>query len=161
MADDAPAVEMTAPPMLAAPCPARPTRHQRHLWLGPVLTAPATARQAATEFLGSCGLAELAETTAQVVSELVTNAVLVSRTSVDSRRPIPPPIGFTLSAESGRVLVEVWDCSEDPPVVLLPGTYSENGRGLFLVACLSEMWGWSDAQRGKCVWAEIAKESAQ
>lgn len=169
MADEAPTVGMAAPPTVrephavpaaAPPSSERPARNQRHLWLGPIRSAPATARGAATEFLLSCGLAEQAEAAQQVISELVTNAVVASRALIDERRPIPPPVGFRISADAGRVLVEVWDCSDIPPVAAVPGEFSEHGRGLLLVEAYADRWGWYPAPRGKCVWAAIT-ESGQ
>lgn len=140
----------------AVPSPGvRPIRGHRHLWLGPIRSTPAVARDAATEFLVSCGLGDLAEAAQQVVSELVTNAVLASRALIDERRPIPPPVGFSISADVGRVLVEVWDCSDLPPAVKVAGEFSEHGRGLLLVEAYADRWGWHPAPRGKCVWATI------
>jgi anti-sigma regulatory factor (Ser/Thr protein kinase) len=127
------------------------------LRLGPVQTAPATARGSATEFLLSCGLAELAEAAQLVVSELVTNAMLASRALINEHRPVPPPVGFSISVSADWVLVEVWDCSDAPPVITAPDEFSENSRGLLLVEAYANRWGWYPAQRGKRVWAVIAK----
>jgi anti-sigma regulatory factor (Ser/Thr protein kinase) len=127
------------------------------LRLGPVHTAPATARGSTTEFLLSCGLSELAEAAQLVVSELVTNAMLASRALISERRPLPPPMGFSISASPDWVLVEVWDCSDVPPVITAPGEFSENSRGLLLVEAYANRWGWYPVQRGKRVWAVIAK----
>ncbi|SMF18358.1 ATP-binding protein [Streptomyces sp. Amel2xC10] len=57
----------------------------------------------------------------------------------------------------GAVLcVEVCDSSPVLPRPGLPDAYSESGRGLFLVAALTDRYGADPTPTGKRCWAEIA-----
>ena len=66
------------------------------------------------------------------------------------RRPsataLKAPIRLRLSSNGREVLIEVWDADPTPPqrpaldADNLPLAMAESGRGLFLVASLSERW---------------------
>jgi anti-sigma regulatory factor (Ser/Thr protein kinase) len=130
-----------------------------YLELGALLTASACARLHTKQLLWEWGLARLAGSSVAVVSELVTNAY---ETTV--RRQLGTPICFRLSSNGRQVLIEVWDADPTPPqppaldVSNLPLADEESGRGLFLVAALSERWSCYavSAEGGKVVWAEVA-----
>ncbi|MDI2132413.1 ATP-binding SpoIIE family protein phosphatase [Yinghuangia seranimata] len=110
------------------------------------------ARDLATRQLAAWNLDELAFTTELVVSELVTNAV---------RYGGGGPI--TLRLIRGNVLVcEVSDPSNTQPRLRHARTTDEGGRGLFLIAQLTQRWGSRYQQSGKTIWAEqsLADEPA-
>lgn len=127
-----------------------------YLELGALPTAVACARVHARQVLWEWGLGELAEVSEAVVSELVTNAY-----EATIRHQLPTPIRLRLSSNGRQALIEVWDADTTPPrrPVLdangLPPETAESGRGLFLVAALSERWSCYRLGSGKVVWAEI------
>jgi anti-sigma regulatory factor (Ser/Thr protein kinase) len=79
-------------------------------------------------------------------SELVTNAVLHARTELT----------LTLELRDGRVRISVEDRSRAPATLRHYQTDALTGRGLGVVAALSDSWGISAAADGKVVWAEVA-----
>ena len=79
-------------------------------------------------------------------SELVTNAVLHARTELT----------LTLELRDGRVRISVKDRSKAPPTLRHYQADALTGRGLGVVAALSDSWGVSAAADGKVVWAEVA-----
>jgi anti-sigma regulatory factor (Ser/Thr protein kinase) len=79
-------------------------------------------------------------------SELVTNAVLHARTELT----------LTLELRDGRVRIGVEDRSRAPATLRHYQTDALTGRGLRVVAALSDSWGISAAADGKVVWAEVA-----
>ncbi|MCD0482092.1 ATP-binding protein [Streptacidiphilus sp. ASG 303] len=95
--------------------------------------------------------AALAETLVLVVSELVTNAV------VHTGSPAVLRLLFPLGDESGApaVRVEVADASGAPPQPRRAEDDAVGGRGLELVDCLCDRWGWAPDGSGKRVWCEI------
>ncbi|MDT0566484.1 ATP-binding protein [Streptomyces sp. DSM 3412] len=91
----------------------------------------------------------LADITALLVSELVTNAL----------RHATGPIGVRLvrpADPSGTLLVEVSDPLPDPPRERAADADDESGRGLQLVAWSSRAWGTRPGETGKTVWFELA-----
>ena len=79
-------------------------------------------------------------------SELVTNAVLHARTDLT----------LTLELDDGRARISVKDQSQAPATLRHYRTDALTGRGLGVVAALSDSWGISAAADGKVVWAEVA-----
>jgi len=130
-----------------------------YLELGALPTAVSCARLHVRQVLWEWGLGELAEASEAVVSELVTNAY---ETTV--RHRLPAPIRLRLSSNGQQALIEVGDGDRTPPsrpgatgTGDLPPETAESGRGLFLVAALSERWScYRLSERGKVVWAEVA-----
>nr|WP_243638868.1 SpoIIE family protein phosphatase/ATP-binding protein [Streptacidiphilus pinicola] len=106
--------------------------------------AVARARADVAGQLAAWGLDELAFTTELIISELTTNAI----------RYGSGPIRVRLLHD--RVLtVEVSDGSSTSPHLRYAATTDEGGRGLFLVAQLSERWGTRyTGGGGKVIWAE-------
>ncbi|MEV5440699.1 SpoIIE family protein phosphatase [Streptomyces sp. NPDC052682] len=103
----------------------------------------AATRQAATEQLAAWGLDDAAFVTELVVSELVTNAI----------RYGAPPI--TLRLIRDRTLIcEVSDGSSTSPHLRRAHAFDEGGRGLLLVAQLTQRWGSRQTARGKTIWCE-------
>jgi two-component sensor histidine kinase len=76
-----------------------------------------------------------------LVSELVTNA----------RRHGAPPAELRLRRTSGEILVEVQDSSPALPRPRDAGPAEDTGRGLRLVAAISERWGTRPDVDGKSV----------
>ncbi|CUW26143.1 Phosphoserine phosphatase RsbU [Streptomyces reticuli] len=103
----------------------------------------AVFRQAATERLTAWGLAETAFVTELVVSELVTNAIRYGE----------PPIRLRLIRDRA-LICEVSDASSTSPHLRRAHAYDEGGRGLLLVAQLTQRWGSRQTLAGKTIWAE-------
>ncbi|NUR01886.1 MAG: SpoIIE family protein phosphatase [Streptomyces sp.] len=101
------------------------------------------ARTAVTGQLAAWGLDELAFTTELVASELVTNAI----------RHATGPVQLRLLRDRA-LLCEVSDGSSTSPRLRRALTEDEGGRGLFLVAQLTERWGTRYTPYGKVIWTE-------
>jgi hypothetical protein len=70
--------------------------------------------------------------------------------------PEPPPIGMRLLGNAQRLVLEVWDCHPALPVRRDADTDATCGRGLTIVAALSNRWGTRRlSPRLKTVWAEF------
>jgi anti-sigma regulatory factor (Ser/Thr protein kinase) len=122
------------------------------LELAPLPSASGCARLHATHLLHEWGLRHRIEDVALIVSELVTNACDASVVM-----PTRPPVALRLLASENSLVVEVWDHS---PLELDPGqpdAGAECGRGLTVVAALSDQWGCHRTSRHhKVVWARLA-----
>ena len=122
------------------------------LEFAPLPTAVPCARLHAVHVLHEWGLRDLADDTALIVSELMTNAAEAS-----IALPERPPITLRLLASEKSLLIEVWDQS---PLDLDPRPADhgdECGRGLTVVAALADRWGCErTGYRRKVVWAEFA-----
>ncbi|MEV5959276.1 SpoIIE family protein phosphatase [Streptomyces sp. NPDC051987] len=105
--------------------------------------AVARLRQAATEQLAAWGLDEAAFVTELVVSELVTNAIRYGE----------PPVRLRLIRDRA-LICEVSDGSSTSPHLRRAHAYDEGGRGLLLVAQLTQRWGSRQTGSGKTIWAE-------
>jgi hypothetical protein len=91
-----------------------------------------------------------------VVSELVSNGVQASLVL-----PLPRPVRVWVCCDGVRVLVQVGDESHAQPVFVSPSEEALSGRGLIVVAALSDRWGWFPASShglAKIVWAEVRAE---
>ncbi|MFJ8106246.1 SpoIIE family protein phosphatase [Streptomyces sp. NPDC096132] len=156
----APSLEAACDTVLATLLPARPDDDVALLlarthalgdrqvagWdLEPDPAAVALARSRVSRQLRTWGLDELDFTAELVVSELVTNAIRYGR----------PPIRLRLIHDR-TLLCEVSDASSTTPHQRRARVYDEGGRGLHLVAQLSEQWGTRHARLGKTVWAELS-----
>ncbi|MFE6838372.1 SpoIIE family protein phosphatase [Streptomyces sp. NPDC057705] len=107
------------------------------------LSLVAHARELVVGQLSGWELDELGFVTELVVSELVTNAI----------RYAGGPVGLRLIRD--RVLVcEVSDPSSTQPRLRRARETDEGGRGLFLVAQLTDRWGCRFTSRGKTIWTE-------
>ncbi|WNM32371.1 SpoIIE family protein phosphatase [Streptomyces sp. Li-HN-5-11] len=103
----------------------------------------AATRQAATEQLAAWGLQEAAFVTELVVSELVTNAIRYGE----------PPVKLRLIRDQA-LICEVSDGSSTSPHLRRAHAFDEGGRGLLLVAQLTQRWGSRQTNRGKTIWCE-------
>jgi len=122
------------------------------LEFAPLPTAVPCARLHAVHVLHEWGLRDLADDAEMVVSEMITNAIDAS-TLLSER----PPVSLRLLLTGKSLVIEVWDHS---PLDLEPreaDADDECGRGLTVVAALSDRWGWQRTGHGrKVVWAELA-----
>lgn len=107
------------------------------------------ARAAVRGQLHGWNLDCVADLTALLVSELVTNSL----------RHATGPIGVRLLRPAGAddtLRVEVSDPLPDPPRERVAHPEDEGGRGLQLVAGSSRRWGTRPGEAGKTVWFELA-----
>ncbi|MCX5195472.1 SpoIIE family protein phosphatase [Streptomyces sp. NBC_00249] len=100
-------------------------------------------RNAATKKLDEWKLTELSFATELILSELITNSL----------RHGSAPVRVRLLHDH-TLTCEVWDGSSIAPHLRYAATTDEGGRGLFLVAQLSEHWGTRYTPYGKVIWAE-------
>ncbi|WP_329415960.1 SpoIIE family protein phosphatase [Streptomyces sp. NBC_00704] len=110
----------------------------------PSLVAP--IRKQVVAQLARWELSEASFTTELVVSELVTNAIRYG-----SR-----PIRLRLIHDASTLICEVSDNSHTAPHLRRARTFDEGGRGLLLVAQLTQRWGSRHTPEGKTIWAELS-----
>ncbi|MFJ8532083.1 SpoIIE family protein phosphatase [Streptomyces sp. NPDC093591] len=112
--------------------------------------APDTAqvprvRKVAVDQVDAWGLEEAAFVTELVVSELVTNAIRYGE----------PPIRLRLIRDTS-LICEVSDASSTAPHLRRARAFDEGGRGLLLVAQLTQGWGTRHTTDGKTIWCAQA-----
>ncbi|WP_329035312.1 SpoIIE family protein phosphatase [Streptomyces sp. NBC_01725] len=105
--------------------------------------AVAKVRKDACRQLGEWGLDDAVFITELVVSELVTNAI----------RYGDAPIRLRLIRDR-NLIIEVADGSSTAPHLRRARVSDEGGRGLLLVAQLTQGWGTRQTYTGKTIWAE-------
>ena len=111
------------------------------------LEAVQATRRASAARLGEWRLsADTIDSALLVLNEMVTNAVTHGRGHVD----------LVLRRTPHWLYVEVLDASRLLPRRRLADGDDEDGRGLLMVAMLSERWGVRPTALGKSVWAKIA-----
>ncbi|MFD8810022.1 SpoIIE family protein phosphatase [Streptomyces sp. NPDC059627] len=91
------------------------------------------------------GLEDAAFVTELVVSELVTNAMRYGSAPVQLRL-----------IRDRTLICEVFDASSTAPHLRRARVFDEGGRGLMLVAQLTERWGTRPSPTGKVIWCEQA-----
>ncbi|MGW0989718.1 SpoIIE family protein phosphatase [Streptomyces sp. NPDC002486] len=106
-------------------------------------SAVAQTRKDVVAQLERWGLSDAVFVTELVVSELVTNAI----------RHAEPPVQLRLIHDS-TLICEVSDGGSTAPHLRRARIYDEGGRGLLLVAQLTERWGTRQSGTGKTIWAE-------
>jgi hypothetical protein len=123
---------------------------QSFLELGALPGAVPCARLHTRQMLWEWRLTGLSDSAELLVSELVTNAIQISRADAQSA-----PVRLWLLAGRARVLILIWDASPLPPVRVSSSENDENGRGLLLVETLSARWDFyfPAPPGGKVVWA--------
>ncbi len=127
------------------------------LELAPLPGAIPCARLHAVAVLHEWGLRDLADDAALIVSELMTNAAEAS-----AALPDRPPITLRLLASEKSLIIEAWDRSPRGLEPHEPDADAECGRGLTVVAALSDRWGWErPGHHRKVVWAELTLPEAR
>ncbi|WLW58742.1 SpoIIE family protein phosphatase [Streptomyces sp. YU58] len=99
------------------------------------------ARKFAVDQVDAWGLEEASFVTELVVSELVTNAIRYGE----------PPIRLRLIRDTS-LICEVSDASNTAPHLRRARAFDEGGRGLLLVAQLTQGWGTRHTTEGKTIW---------
>jgi anti-sigma regulatory factor (Ser/Thr protein kinase) len=116
----------------------------------------ATAREFTCATLRRWGVADRREDIVVVVSELLSNA---QRHALPYRGAVWPRWSIRLGLLQARssVLCAVSDPSIGVPALREPGFFEETGRGLHVVASLSDHWGYTaPGPGGKVVWATFS-----
>ncbi|MEU9383800.1 ATP-binding SpoIIE family protein phosphatase [Streptomyces sp. NPDC048279] len=106
--------------------------------------AVSAARKHVTAKMSTWGLEGATPTTVLIASELVTNAI----------RHAQPPVRLRLIRCATGLTCEVTDGSTTSPHLRRARTFDESGRGLFIVAQLTQRWGTRHHPQGKTIWAE-------
>jgi hypothetical protein len=116
-------------------------------------------RPYARTILAEWGLPELAEDAELILTELVTNMSTAPTTGEEDGCWVPE---FQLGLYSDRtvLLIEVFDTVPGTPEQRTADAGDEHGRGLEIVAALSEQWGTRPHPAGKIVWARLSRVSA-
>jgi hypothetical protein len=125
----------------------RPPRVLRQQDLACDVGSPAAARALVVGAVVDWDLAASAEPAAQVVTELVSNAVQHART----------PCRVLVVLDDRGLRVGVRDFGHRAPVRIRPvAVDAPSGRGLHLVALLSRTWGVLEHEPGRTVWADLS-----
>ncbi|WP_327321956.1 ATP-binding protein [Streptomyces sp. NBC_01210] len=142
----------------------QPTLLRSHVMLAELPSGVGWARRHVVDILQQWAVPEDAiETARLIVSELATNAIRhTNRKAEETTRHYSPsdaPRTFTvvLTLAGGSLEISVWDQDPTPPTLMDVGTDATSGRGIFIVAALSSVWGYRptpDAS-GKVVWANL------
>lgn len=127
---------------------AEETRRTLRLTLPVTSDAVGLARQVTRISLAAWRLAFLEETTALLVSELVTNVIRHTRGSAGT---------MTLELETMNtwLRIEIHDADPRWPQPRTPDEFDESGFGFILVEALATKWGVREMAPGKAVWAEL------
>ena len=124
-----------------------------HLELAALTTAVPYARLHARCMAWEWGLAaDQGDAAELIVSELVTNGLKASQGLAS------PVIRLWLGSDGQRILIQVWDGSDELPERTDVGSDSATGRGLMIVDALSADWGAYREADSKVVWALVARE---
>jgi len=124
------------------------------LELAALPTAVACGRLHARQVLREWKLDHLAEDAMTLVSELLTNAVIASRSSGAGGL-----VSLRLLASRRQVLIEVWDQSPHDPQPRAAGLDAEHGRGFMVIEALSSRWGYYRVSAHlKAVWCELVTD---
>lgn len=126
--------------------------YRLYLEAAPVPAAVPYLRRRARQALADWKLSEIADDAETVLAELATNAVQATQ---EAKRATAA-VAVYLALDLDRLYVLVWDCCPDRPVHGgVADDDAEAGRGLTIVAALSDRWGTVAIEGGKVVWAQI------
>jgi anti-sigma regulatory factor (Ser/Thr protein kinase) len=128
------------------PCP-----RQAHWELPADPSVAAKCRALVRETLAEWGLHDLIDDVVVVVTELLGNAIIHGG----------PPIHLVLHAGQGTLAGSVTDRGDGWPRLCAAGTELEHGRGLCIVAALTDRWGVEPVLggSGKTIWFTCASRS--
>ncbi|MBC3844028.1 ATP-binding protein [Streptacidiphilus sp. 4-A2] len=119
--------------------------------LSAVPGSSARARRLIVSALETWGLGGHGEVAAQLVTELIANAV---------RHAGGRTFGLRLVRRQGFLRFEVRDPSRALPCLIIGDVGDEAGRGLQLVNALAQRWGADLMSHGKSVWFELRVREA-
>ncbi|MGH3313090.1 MAG: ATP-binding protein [Streptomyces sp.] len=109
--------------------------------------SPRHLRRIARAYLRLWAMPHLADPVELALTELVTN---VHRHVADRWCTV------TLLRTDAGVRIEVYDRSPEAPTHRTAGEWDEHGRGLSLIALLTDKWDVVPAPAGKTIWCEVA-----
>ena len=135
--------------------PVRPAEQQQRLRRISLSAGPAAAGQARAEVRAAIFAWDLrvdASVAVLLTSELVTNAI---------RHEGGPAIVLDIGCAGGELRVDVHDTSRAKPALVNAPADAETGRGLMLVATLSDDWGCYRTRAGKAVYFELEAEAGE
>jgi hypothetical protein len=126
----------------------------------PATRSIAAARAFTLRTMERWGVVARGADAAAVVTELMTNALRHALPQLPGESATLPawPIRLGLADPGPYVICAVADPSADVPAPRHAHWHDEAGRGLLVVAALSDQWGYcaAPAHRGKVVWAAFA-----
>ena len=105
--------------------------------------AAGAARRFVARHFEELGYAGLVDDARSIVSELVTNSI----TNVPGK-----PLWVDIRRAGKYLVLEVWDCSTEPPVPQDPDFLALGGRGLHVVDELSIKWDYNIYCCCKVIW---------
>jgi anti-sigma regulatory factor (Ser/Thr protein kinase) len=126
-----------------------------------------SAREFTRDILGTWRLLDQFDAVGLVVSELVTNALRHGVPGIPGQTRGPLNVGLSAGAHpvelellrsSRRLVCAVHDPGDAEPHLDEADSSDEGGRGLRLVECFSDGWGWRPRTGGHCgkiVWARF------
>ena len=132
-----------------------------HITLPAQSESVTAGRHFLTLTLAEWGLGALTDEVALAASELLTNAVLHARTPLEVAMQLTDQL--VVSVQDG---CPPWQADLSPPDLTEPGQDdvaawdSEGGRGLLLLAAVSDAWGIRPEPTGKTVWFSLALPAA-
>ncbi len=126
-------------------------------------SAVRSARRWTEGLLAQSGPGDLVDTAVLLVSELVTNAIQASCGAArGSGCPDPGRIELAIARRRATIRIEVSDSAcRSFPELARHGADGEGGRGLQVIATLSQRWGCHAGPGGKVVWCELPAEPAR
>ncbi len=117
--------------------------HQWRVPLTAVPTAAAEARKQVRAAIWAWDISVDVTVAALLTCELVTNAIMHTASET---------VTLGIAAVRGELRVDVYDASRSLPMVVDAAPDAEAGRGLKLVATLSDEWGFYRTPAGKAVY---------
>jgi anti-sigma regulatory factor (Ser/Thr protein kinase) len=115
--------------------------HEARIWLDPLTSSVSTARRFVEGALLRWQATEILDDAQLLTSELVTNAVLHARTTIE----------LVLVQQNGALRIEV----HDRCVIFDPAAAMESGQGLQLIEGLASGWGIARDGSENVVWLEL------
>src|SRR5215831_16345846 len=131
----------------------RPTRQQQHLRRISLTAGPAAAAKARTQVRTAIVAWDVpvdVDVAILLTSELVTNAI---------GHETGQAILIDVACACGQFRVDVHDTSRSLPTLVDAPADAEAGRGLMLVASLSDDWGCYRTRAGKAVYFTLASQA--